>query len=320
MIINELSTNILPKNIDEHFSGKILLKFLSFIYSEKRYSINTVKAYACDIYSFIDFLSQKIKEDIDSKALQDARLVDFRGWLSFRLKNHDNISNARALSAVRSFFKFLEINYNINNNEIKKIKTPKISKPIAKSIDVVDIDKVLKYISTNHKEKWKNERDEALIFIIYGCGLRISEVLSITKNSIIQNGFNKDSLNILGKGGVERVIPILPIIIKKITQYLDNLPFSINNEQVIFLNDSGKTLNRRCVNQLLINIRRNSNLSESITPHAFRHSFATHLLESGADIRSIQQLLGHKNLATTERYTKVNKAKLLDSYSKFQIR
>ncbi len=310
-----MSTKILLKTFYSQSLVDILSEFFSFILTQKRYSVNTCDAYYRDINDFLAFLSQRVDKLIDLSDLHNLTAADFRSWLANRLNNHVNSSNARALSSLRSFFKFLEINELLINSEIKKIKTPKISNSVPKAIDKIDIDKILQYIDNTQQELWQIKRDKAIITLIYGCGLRISEALSLVKNSI-----SKSHIRVFGKGRKERLIPILPIVSYNIEQYLKISPFVIVNNQGIFLSNSGLALNRRYVNAMLIKIRRDLNLSEFISPHAFRHSFATHLLESDVDLKSIQQLLGHKNLSTTERYTKINKSKLLSSYAKFQKR
>jgi integrase/recombinase XerC len=289
-------------------------KFIEFLRNEKGYSIHTLNSYKSDIFYFLDFIF-KAKEKIITKADLEFLIVrDFRSWLSARLENHNNASNARALSSLKSFFRFCNENLLLENQIIEKIRTPKIAKSIPKSVDFIDIEKILNEISTIHKKDiWKCKRDEALLTLIYGCGLRISEALSVTKKSFASG----NNLIITGKGKKQRLVPLLPIIIKKIEDYLENCPFEIAVNQPLFLGNKGKIYSRREFSGIIFKIRRRLNLQETITPHAFRHSFATHLLELGGDLRTIQELLGHESLSTTQRYTKIDKNRLLTAYEEF---
>lgn len=290
--------------------------FLAFIECEKGYSIHTLNSYKSDIYYFLDFLFKLKGQIVDLSDLEDLKVRDFRGFLSERLENHNNASNARALSSLKSFFKFCNENLLIKNQEITKVKTPKIAKSIPKPVDKMDIEKILDEIANINQQEWLIARDKALLTLIYGCGLRISESLQISK-SCLKNG---QSLIIHGKGKKQRLVPLLPVVKENIEQYLKLCPFAIDDNAAIFLNTKGQVYNRRNFSLLIQNIRRNLNLSETITPHAFRHSFATHLLESGGDLRTIQELLGHESLSTTQRYTKVDKNRLLSSFKNFHPR
>jgi integrase/recombinase XerC len=152
--------------------------------------------------------------------------------------------------------------------------------------------------------------------LIYGTGLRISEALRVNLLALE----NKRDLVVMGKGKKQRIVPLLVKVNQAINEYLHELPFDLNGYQPIFLNNNKQTMTRFDYNFLIKTIRRKLNLSETITPHSFRHSFATHLLEGGSDLRSIQDLLGHESLATTQRYTKVNRSILIDAYQKFSNR
>lgn len=291
-------------------------KFLRFLQVEKRYSAHTVNSYRTDIFYFLDFLFKSQEKIISKNSLENLMVHDFRRWLGARLPNHVNASNARAVSSLRSFFKFCNQNGFLENSQIGKIKTPKVAKPIPKAVDKIDIDKILNEIKNIRKEPWHAKRDLALLTLIYGCGLRISEALLVTKQSLQ----NSQTLIVSGKGKKQRMVPLLPIVNQRINDYLKLCPFDIAFEQPIFVTAKNKTLIRQDFNHLIQTIRTNLNLAETITPHAFRHSFATHLLEAGGDLRVIQELLGHENLATTQRYTKIDKKHLLSSYFKATLR
>ena len=291
-------------------------KFLRFLKVDKRYSLHTVNSYRIDIFYFLDFLFKFHQQIISKNSLESLTVHDFRRWLGERLEDHINSSNARAISSLRSFFKFCNQNHLISNDQIKKIRTPKVAKPIPKAVEKIDIDKILAEIVKVRKDQWQAQRDLALLTLIYGCGLRISEALSVTKKSLQNN----QTLIVSGKGKKQRMVPLLPIINQRISDYLKLCPFEITFEQPIFLTPKGKTLSRRDFSGLVQIIRTNLNLAKTITPHAFRHSFATHLLEAGGDLRVIQELLGHENLSTTQRYTKIDKRHLLEVFAKVSKR
>ena len=291
-------------------------KFSRYIEAEMRYSRHTLNSYKTDILYFLDFIAKEKKKILGENDLEELTIYDFRSWLGGRMENHNNASNARALASLRAFFRFLNENNLIKNRQIEKIKTPKIAKAIPKAVEVLDIEKIFSAIADFRKNLWEVKRDQALMSLLYGCGLRISEGLSISKKSLQNN----QVLTVTGKGKKQRMVPLLPIVKKRIEEYLMELPFALDDESGIFLSKSGKPYSRFDFDHLIKNLRRSLNLSETITPHSFRHSFATHLLESGGDLRSIQELLGHENLSTTQRYTKVDKSRLLSVYNSVQKR
>jgi integrase/recombinase XerC len=296
---------------------KLLIdKFLRFLEVEKKYSSHTSSSYRIDIFYFIDFLFREKNQVISKNNLENLTIHDFRKWLSERLSDHVNSSNARALAALRSLFYFLNRNHLIQNHEIRKIKTPKIPKSIPKAVDQIDIEKIFLEISKIQKSEWQAKRDKALLTLIYGCGLRISEALSVSKKNLE----NSQTLIVTGKGKKQRMVPLLPIAKERLDEYLRACPFKITLDQPIFLSAKGERYARRNFSGLIFKVRKILNLSDTITPHSFRHSFATHLLEAGGDLRTIQELLGHENLSTTQRYTKVDKSRLLSVYEKFQKR
>lgn len=291
-------------------------KFLRFLEVEKGYSSNSLNSYRIDIFYFVDFLFRANGKVINRRVFEELSIHDFRKWLIERHENHVNASNARALACLRSFFRFLNQNALLTNFEVEKIKTPKVVKPLPKAVDQFDIEKIFSTIFEVQKVAWKAKRDLALLTLIYGCGLRISEALAVSKNSIQ----NSQTLIVMGKGKKQRMLPLLPIIKKRIEDYLLVCPFEIGQASGIFLGNKGKTYTRYDFDKLIRKIRIMLGLSDTVTAHAFRHSFATHLLEAGVDLRSIQDLLGHENLSTTQRYTKIDKSRLLSVYEKFSHR
>jgi integrase/recombinase XerC len=294
---------------------KLIADFLHCLQAQRQYSTNTLQSYNCDILYFLDFLKIINEEKITENHLENLTIYDFRAFLSERLEGHNNASNARCLSALRSFFRYLNENNLIKNKEIEKIKTPKISKPIPKAASQINIEKIFTAIANFRKNNWEIARDQAFLTLLYGCGLRISEALSLTKNS-----FSGEVLTVTGKGKKQRIVPILTIVQKRINDYLQACPYKIKEEETIFFSKTGKKYSRFEFEKLMQNLRRNLNLEDTLTPHALRHSFATHLLENGCDLRTIQQLLGHQSLSTTQRYTKIDKSRLLSVYQNLQER
>jgi integrase/recombinase XerC len=311
----------MPKNLEikelcDDFVNKIIIDFFIFLQKEKKYSSNTISSYQDDLANFIYFIYKATNKSIDKNFLEKLAVADFRSWLSERLSNHGNNSNARAISTLRSFFRFLNENKLIENRQIFRIKTPKVSKPLPRAIEFSDIKKIIEKLENFHENRWEIDRDQAILFLVYGCGLRISEALSINKIALQ----NQSNLVITGKGKKQRMVPLIPIIKNKIDNYLAKCPFEIKPHQPIFLTKFNKSYSRRSFAGLILTLRRALNLSEDITPHAFRHSFATALLQENVDLRTIQELLGHESLSTTQRYTKIDRVRLIESFKKFSTR
>jgi len=285
--------------------------FLVYLASEKRAADHTLVAYHIDICYFFSFLKEHFKSEVTLEILEKLTVQDFRSWLVLRNNEEFSVtSTVRALSCLRSFFSYLNRNKKLKNEQIRNIKTPKTPKSILRSVDEIDIKSIINLVEKFNEEEWCRKRDLALLTLIYGCGLRISEALSITK----ENLGNSDTLIITGKGQKQRMVPMLFIVKKRIDEYLSSCPYKIPSDQPIFLGLRGKKYSPTLFQKLISNIRKSLNLPETITPHAFRHSFATHLLEAGGDLRTIQELLGHASLSTTQRYTKIDKHHLLDVY------
>lgn len=301
----------------DDYVNKILELYYEHLIKEKKYSKNTILSYKNDLDNFIFFNFKASKKKVDKNFLENLQIDNFRQWLSKRLDSEIcNNSNARALSSLRSLYIFWNENNYIQNNKIFKIKSPKIKAPLPRAIDFLDIKKIIETIENYHQDSWENKRDLAILFVVFGCGLRISEALSLTKVALQ----NQQNIIIKGKGDKERMVPLLPIILQKINDYLNSCPFPISNNQPIFLSKNNKSMHRSNFAKTISQIRKKLNLSENVTPHSFRHAFATELLNENVDLRTIQELLGHASLSTTQRYTKVDKKRLLESVKKFSLR
>ena len=285
--------------------------FFIYLTNEKNYSKNTLKSYKIDVDNFLQFVIDKLNKNINSKTLIELDFKDFSAWLSDRFNSGlTSRSNARALSAVKSMFKFLQKRYNIFNPIVSKIKTPKIQKALPRTVSLNNFLKMQECIIPLISDVWCQKRDKALLTLIYSTGMRISEALSINNSSFI----GKDLIKVYGKGNKERILPLLSIAKLQLDEYMNLCPYKNCFDKYLFVGKSGKKYSPTLFQRLLQKIRRLLNLPENITPHAFRHSFATDLLNAGASIRIIQALLGHENLATTQIYTHLEYKKLLTEY------
>jgi integrase/recombinase XerC len=287
-------------------------QWLSWLQDERRYSPKTVEAYKIDLKYFLQFLAEHFNQEITEDLLLKITIQDIRAWLSSRKSDSlQSSSISRNISSIRSYFNYLYQYENIENLIIYNIRTPKKNKLLPKALNKEDALITIDEIAMLSKDSWVGQRDKALLMLIYGTGLRISEALSIKKKEV-----GRDSIIILGKGAKERVVPILPIVTEYLNKYLLSCPIGFKANDLIFVGKQGKPLNAAVFQRQLKNIRRELNLPDSATPHAFRHSFATHLMAGGVDLRTIQELLGHKSLSTTQRYTDVDIDRLLLEHAK----
>ena len=288
----------------------------SWLATERNYSVHTVDSYSRDLKTFLDFLCGHLEKRPHSDViglidLEGLSTVHFRSYLARR--NSDGLSRsstARALSTLRNFFKFLEKEEILHNPTVHNIRTPKLPKPVPKPLSIAEAKEVLQIIGKLQKTPWLADRDVALMTLLYGCGLRISEALQLNVGDIPAEG----ALVITGKGNRQRLVPLLPIVKQTIERYIQNCPFGLGNTDPLFVGARGKRLNPRVVQRKMKDVRKTMGLPETATPHAFRHSFATHLLAGGGDLRTIQELLGHASLSTTQRYTEVDSARLIQVY------
>lgn len=295
----------------------IIDEWIRYLLLIKNYSPHTILAYRNDIENFYNFLLNFNNKNLKLKDFELLKIKHFNRWIVERHKSDYNVSSTRrAVSAVRSFYYYIEINYCINNEAIKHLELAKIKDILPKFLSYNEIEKIItNFINENSKSNWLNKRNIAIIMLLYGCGLRISEAINLKIADIDNYNMN---VKILGKGGKQRIVPLLPITYDAIQQYIEACPYNIENT-AIFITKSGKILQQAAFRQILIKLRREMMLPEHTTPHAFRHSFATHLLEQNANMRDIQELLGHKSLSTTQRYTSVNIKQLCNSINMHPI-
>ena len=287
-----------------------LRAWLAYLRDVRRYSGHTLIGYEQDMREFFAFLCQHRGGGVALEALAELEARDFRAWLAARMAHFEASSTARALSTVKHFFRYLEKQEILKNAAIFHMRGPKLKKAVPKALGVVQAAQAAEGIGKLHHEAWVNARDVALLVLIYGCGLRISEALSLRYGDVPL----KDVLMITGKGKKQRMVPVLPVVAQAIDTYIGVCPYPFSEEMALFVGVRGKPLDPAIFQLQLRKLRAQLNLPETTTPHAFRHSFATHLLSSGGDLRSIQELLGHESLSTTQRYTQVDKARLLAAY------
>lgn len=284
---------------------EVIGKWQGWLKNERRYSEHTLDAYFRDLSDFFEFLYQRLeKKEPELSDLAALDIRGFRSYISSRAAKHlNNATLARNISGLRNFYRWLDRNNLVKNSAISIISSPKLPKSLPKALDIQDTFEVIKEAADQSREIWQGLRDTAVFTLLYGCGLRISEALSLNVGDI--NSKN-DFVRIRGKGNKERIVPLLPVVIDAVDAYVEKCPYKMRPGEPLFLGARGERLSPRIIQRQLQKIRIYLGLPESLTPHALRHSFATHLLAEGTDLRSIQELLGHSSLATTQRYTDVH--------------
>ncbi len=288
--------------------------WLDWLAYGKAFSAHTLTAYRIDIRHFLWFVNKHTGAEVTLAVLKDLSLRDFRSWLAARhAENFTATSTARAVSVVRGFFRYLEKHNALENAAVHHIRTPKLPKSLPKALSEDQSLDSLGMVGADHKDEWVQLRDVALLTLIYGCGLRISEALAVTPSQIREGAM---SLTLTGKGNKQRMVPLLPQVHEAIAAYRKICPYGLEAKEPLFRGARGKPMRPEILQKEIRNLRAALGLPESATPHAFRHSFATHLLASGGDLRTIQELLGHADLSTTQRYTKVDHERLLIAYQK----
>ena len=273
----------------------------------------TREAYARDLQQFFTHLHRRCGHQPCLGDLAHLTVKDFRAFLSARRKlGTSSRSLARTVSALRTFFRWLEANEVVRNRAVLQVAMPKIAPSLPKPLTVDKASSLVDAATHDDKDAWIALRDTAVLLLLYGAGLRISEALSITVADA-PNG-ERDVLRIKGKGGKERLVPMLAITINAIDTYRRACPFPLTGDTPLFLGKRGGPLSPRIIQLTIARLRDTLGLPDNATPHALRHSFATHLLSAGADLRQIQELLGHASLSTTQVYTDVERDRLLAVY------
>lgn len=275
-------------------------------------SPHTLTAYEHDVARFLEFLSGHVGGVPNEQMLAKLSPADIRAFITER--RADGLSSRsvrRALSSVRSFFRFLTREAILENPAARAVRGPRVAKSLPRPLSVDDAARTLEEAG-EHEVEWLAARDVALLTLLYGAGLRISEALSLKRGDAPL----ADAITILGKRQKERVVPMLPVVREAIAHYFERIPFSGARDTPLFLSRRGKPMSAREAQALMQRLRGRLGLPERATPHALRHSFATHLLSNGGDLRSVQELLGHASLSSTQVYTDVDTKQLMDVYEK----
>jgi integrase/recombinase XerC len=293
-----------------------LQSWLIYLAQERRSSPRTVEAYSECVGRYLAFLQQHRGEAVSLADLGTVQAAELRAYLAFRRTGKHPLSPrslSQALSAIRSFHRWLDRRCGVANPSIGLVRGPRVKPGVPRPVSEDQAFGLIQEAANDEdRAPWEQARDEAVLTLLYGCGLRISEALSL-KRSDAPLG---DSLRILGKGSKTRIAPVLPAVREAIDAYVTALPFRLDPTEPLFRAKRGGALGPRPVQALMARLRGRMGLPDSATPHALRHAFATHLLGAGADLRSIQELLGHSSLSTTQRYTAVDAAGLLATYAK----
>jgi integrase/recombinase XerC len=280
---------------------------------ERRLSPHTLGAYRTDLHGFLAFLGGHLGQAPGLADIAALKQADLRAWLAERQRRGmAKSSSGRSLSAVRGFLRWLARNGHAEASALAGVKGPRAPRSLPKAIAVEELEELTGAVEASDAEPWILARDLALVLLLYGCGLRIGEALALKRREAPLPG--AEALRVMGKGRKERVVPVLPAVSQAVADYLALCPYPPEPDGPLFLGARGKALSPRILQRSLQGLRLRLGLPDWTTPHALRHSFATHLLGGGGDLRTIQELLGHASLSTTQRYTAVDAARLASVY------
>ena len=284
--------------------------WIAWLDAERRASAHTIAAYGRDLAFFLDFLTLHLGETPGLANLGQLRPADFRAYLAHRAARVERRSVARGLSVVRTFIRFLERRGLATAPALAVLRAPKLPYAVPKPLTIADAAEMVDAPLAIAGSAWQARRDVAVLTLLYGCGLRISEALGLKRSEAP----GSEPMTITGKGQKQRMVPVLPAVRQAIADYLAACPYPLPADGPLFVGARGGPLSPRLVQRRMEELRRTLGLPETATPHALRHSFATHLLGAGGDLRAIQELLGHASLSTTQRYTSVETERLLAVY------
>jgi integrase/recombinase XerC len=293
-----------------------LAAWLQHLGQERRAAPRTLEAYGDAVRRYLDFLEQHRGESLRLPDLGEISAAELRAFLAFRRQGERPLSPrsiSQALSAIRGFHRFLDRRCGVANPGLELVRGPRVKPSMPRPVTEDQARGLITEAEADPDlEAWEAARDAALLTLLYGCGLRISEALSLKRRDTPLGA----SLRVLGKGSKTRVAPVLPAVAEAMDAYVAALPFPLAPDEQVFRARRGGPFSPRHAQALVQRLRGRLGLPSSATPHALRHSFATHLLGAGADLRSIQELLGHASLSTTQRYTGVDAAGLLAAYAR----
>ena len=283
----------------------------AWLAGERRASAHTIAAYGRDLAYFLDFLTEHLGELPSLAALSALRPADFRAYLARRARDHvGRASLARGLSVLRGFVRFLQRRGLASTSALAALRSPKLPASVPKPLTIDDATGAVDAVGDLARGAWQAKRDIAVLVLLYGCGLRLSEALGLSRGEAPVS----ETLVITGKGRKQRQLPVLPAVRTAVAEYLAACPYAGAKDGPLFVGARGGPLHPRLVQRQMQLLRAHLGLPDTATPHALRHSFATHLLGAGGDLRAIQELLGHASLSTTQRYTSVETARLLAIY------
>lgn len=284
----------------------------AWLTGERRASAHTIAAYGRDLAAFLDFLTEHLGAPPNLAAFAALRPADFRAYLARRASTGiERSSAARNMSVLRNFVRFLQRRGLATTTALSALRAPKLSPAVPKPLSVEDALATVDVAAELAAKDWMGKRDTALFALMYGCGLRLSEALGL-RAAEAPTG---EMLMVTGKGGKSRQLPVLPAVREAIADYLAACPYALGADDPLFVGARGGPLHPRLVQAQMQAVRGHLGLPATATPHALRHSFATHLLGAGGDLRAIQELLGHASLSTTQRYTSVDTERLLAIYN-----
>lgn len=288
---------------------ELLIEYQHYLVSEKMKSENTVKSYSSDLRNYLYYLSEKLNIDDPN----DITIEAIKKFLAYLKKlGYSSTSSSRALSAIKSFHKFLFLERRTKTNPAINLASPKLDKKLP---TVLSIDEVLKLLDSLDDSTPYNLRNHAMIELVYATGLRVSELVNLKLNNL---RLTNKVISTIGKGNKERIIPINDYANKILRKYLiearPKLVISSKDQGYVFLNNQGTAISRQSFFLLLKDLAKKAGITKEISPHTLRHSFATHLLEAGTDLRLIQEMLGHEDISTTQIYTHLNNQKLKEIY------
>ena len=289
--------------------------FEAYLKLEKSLSQNSIEAYTSDVEKLTQYL-EYIKTEISPDKIEPKHLHDFIKWIN--QLGMSAASQARVISGIRGFYKYLILENIIKNNPTELLDSPKIGRKLPDVLSIEEIDQLLAAIDLS---KSGGERNKAIIETLYGCGLRVSELINLRISNI---SFTTGFVKIIGKGNKERMVPIGNSALKQIKIYSNNVRVHLDikkgHEDFLFLNRNGRKLTRVMIFTIIKDLTKKIGLKKNIHPHTFRHSFATHLIDGGADLRAVQEMLGHESITTTEIYTHLDREYLRDTIIRFHPR
>jgi integrase/recombinase XerC len=309
------SANLTPTPFAPDVAAQVA-QWLAHLGAERRMSPKTLEAYQRDVSQFLGFLAEHLGGAPSLKQLAKITPQDVRAFMAGRRASGiGGRSLMRNLAGARSFARFLERNGKGKVAALAAVRTPKISKTLPKPLAAAAAKRMTEtdLRAGEEREPWIFARDAAALALLYGSGLRISEALGLKRGDVSAPGAG-DAITVLGKGGKSRMVPVLPQVLELIAEYVSLCPYDLPPNGPLFVGARGGTLSPRILQLTMARLRGGLGLPDSATPHALRHSFATHLLARGGDLRAIQELLGHASLSTTQIYTEVDTARLIEVY------